>query len=391
MENNVHVSGSINLAKYRPLSINSVQYDTKGGRPINGDDSTSKVPQLAGQDAIAAHSRVILYVSTMKTIDRKSAFANFTIHAKGAHFPVAFDVNVHLPHYQRTLLETADIALYFFAYITNPETRIDTFLPDGTSQILLQGTNRVVQTLQVNVKASGIEVKGLFRGRYNLRNIRPGTAFQVLIVPEQNVDHKLDGKWEPIAQLTLNNVPSVYPVPWSLLVPQQALKANTKYVAIAYIFENGDQRQINHRPVLVINEQKLLVSTEVIFNVIPHPFVLRATVTRTMPGPFYFEPNSTIILSFHETDSETPAFTYRLPNVGKLPQEIQANITRAPQFDATKTYEIRAVINDAKNRIYMTNLERIPLMDEVSRLTIPVDDLCTYVRTSTSLACLRCF
>jgi hypothetical protein len=376
------VSGSIILTPYRPLTINTVQYDVKSARSNKNHVELFKPHLPSAQDRISSESHVMLYVSTVKTIDRKQAFANFSIELTDEHFPLIFNIDVPLPNEQLGLVETADITLYFFVYITNIESRIDTFLPDGTSQILLQGTNRVVQKLQVNVKANGIEVKGLFRGRYNQQYIRSGTAFQVLIVAEQNLVRLMGESIESVAQWTLSNVPSMYPVPFSLLVPHQQLNLKTKYYAIAYVFENGVERLIQQKPVLVINDNQLLVTSEVTFFVIPHPFILQATVTRSMPGPFYFEANSSIILSLHERDSDSSAFTFRLPVISQLPQDIQVNVSQAIQFDASKDYEILAIITDSQNRIYMTSLKKIPILDQMSRLTIPVDDFCMYTNES---------
>ena len=128
------------------------------------------------QDFLARHSRIILYVSTSKTTDPKLAFAQFPIRHQEDHFPISFKIDVDLPTQQRGLIDRADITLYFFVYIQNVDTRIDTFTPAGTSQILLQGTNRLVQKLNVYVRASGVEITGLFRSRfsqgfYSTRNI----------------------------------------------------------------------------------------------------------------------------------------------------------------------------------------------------------------------------
>jgi len=178
-ENSVHVSGNIVLVKHHASYINPVQYDLDGSRFTNGVHPLFEPQSLFAQDFIARQSRVTLYVSTTKTLDRKLAFGEFPIKYKQDHFPLTFDIDVDLPNQQRGLLERADITLYFFVYITNFETHIDTFLPAGTSQILLQGTNRLVQKLDIFVRASGIEVVGLFRGRFGERYIRPGTSFQV--------------------------------------------------------------------------------------------------------------------------------------------------------------------------------------------------------------------
>ena len=270
--------------------------------------------------------------------------------------------------------------MYFFAYITNPETRIDTFLPSGTSQILLQGTNRLVQKLDVNVRASGVEVAGLFRGRFGERFIRPGTSFQVSIVPEQSLALRNSPLLESVAQSTINNVPALFPVPFSLLVHHQMLKPNTKYYAIGYVFENGVRRPINQEPILVINEQKALVTSQIIFAVVPSPFILRGTVTRSMPGSFFLQPRSSLILRLHEIGSDARDIIFKLPEIVTLPQIFQVNVSQATRFDPSKNYDIRALITDEKNNIYMASLQPIPLLDEFSRLTIPVDDLLYYVQ-----------
>jgi hypothetical protein len=379
-ETSVHISGNIILVKYHSSVVDSVQYDVDGTRLTNGGSLTVPARLPFAQDFIARQSRVILFVSTSKTVDRKLAFAQFPIRFKEDHFPLSFDINVELPDQQRGLLERADITLYFFVYITNLETRIDTFLPAGTSQILLQGTNRLIQKLDVYVRASGIEVAGLFRGRFGYRYIRPGTSFQVFIVPEQSLLLRNTPTFDSVAQLTLTNIPAMYPVPFSLLVHHQMLKPNTKYYAIAYVFENGIRRPINQEPIWVINEQKVLVTSQVVFTVIPSPFILRGTVTRSMPSSFFLQPNSSLILRLHEIGSDSRDIIFKLPDILTLPQIFQVNVSQALRFDPSKNYDIRALITDGKNNIYMASLEPIPLLDEFSRLTVPVDDLLYYVQ-----------
>jgi hypothetical protein len=132
-EKSVHVSGNIVLIKYRSSVVDSVQYDVDGTHLSDINLQSSQVRSPYAQDFISRQSRVILYVSTSKTMDRKLAFAQFSIQYKEDHFPLTFDIDVDLPNQQRGLLERADITLYFFVYITNLETRIDTFLPAGTS------------------------------------------------------------------------------------------------------------------------------------------------------------------------------------------------------------------------------------------------------------------
>jgi uncharacterized lipoprotein YbaY len=377
----VHVSGNIVLIKYRSSVVDSVQYDLDGTHLPNFGLQSSQSRSPYVQDFISRQSRVILYVSTLKTMDRKLAFAQFPIQYKEDHFPLSFDINVDLPSQQLGLLERADITLYFFVYITNLETRIDTFLPAGTSQILLQGTNRLVQKLDVYVRASGIEVNGLFRGRFGQRYIRPGTSFQVFIVPEQSLLLRNSPSFEFVAQSILNNVPAMFPVPFSLLVHHQMLKSNMKYYAIGYVFENGIRHSINQEPILVVNEQKSLVTPQIVFTVVPTPFILRGSVTRSMPGSFFLQPHSSLILRLHEIGSDARDIIFKLPEIITLPQIFQVNISQAIRFDPSKNYDIRALITDEKNNIYMASLQPIPLLDEFSKLIIPVDDLLYYVQT----------
>jgi uncharacterized lipoprotein YbaY len=187
--------------------------------------------------------------------------------------------------------------------------------------------------------------------------------------------------FESVAQLTLTNVPAMYPVPFSLLVHNQMLKPNTKYYAIAFVFENGIRRPLNQAPIWVINEQKILVTSQVIFVVIPSPFILRGTVTRSMPGSFFLQPNSSLILRLHEIDStDSRDIIFKLPEILTLPQVFQVNISQALRFDPSKNYDMRALITDERNNIYMASLQAIPLLDEFSRLIIPVDDLLYYVQ-----------
>lgn len=382
-DNEVHIRGNIVLTGYRPSAVGAVGYEVKTGRFNNKVYSSFKPRLSAIQDILQTNSHVNLYVSTVKSVDPKLAFANFTIPFEKEHFPIPFDLNVRLLREHIGLIERADLTLYFFVYVTSgDETRLTTYLPDGISQVLLQGTNRVVQELQVNVKANGIELKGFFRARYADGYIRQGTAFQVAIVPEQSLTRLLGESFETVGQVLLNQVPAMYPLPYSLLVPYQQLKLKTKYYAIAYIFENGVERLINQKPVLVINEDLALVTPEVVFYVVPYPFILHGTVTRSMPGSFYFEQGSSIILSIHEKNSETPAFTFRLPVISQLPQDIQVNISQASKFDATKDYEILAMVMDSQNQIYMSSSKKIPILDQISRLTLPVDDLFYYVELS---------
>jgi len=378
-ENSVHISGNVVLVKYRPSVIDTVQYDLDGARLINGGRPLIQSRPFA-RDFLARRSSVTLYVSTTDTIDRKLSFANFPIKFDNNNFPLSFDVDVELPNQQRGLLERGDITLFFFVYVTNLDTRVDTYVPVGRSQILLQGTNRLVQKLDVYVKASGIEVSGLFRGRFGQHLIESGTAFQIFIVPEYSLALRYTDKFESIAQLTINNVPAMYPVPFSLMVNYQSLKPHTKYYAIAFIFENGIQRPINQEPIWVINEDNVLVTSQVIFNVIPSPFLLRGVVSRSMPGQFFLQPGSSLILRLHEIGSDSPDIIFKLPEILTFPQVFQINVSESSRFDASKGYDMRALIMDDKNEIYMASLQPMPLVDELSRLTIPVDDLLYYVQ-----------
>jgi hypothetical protein len=376
----VHVSGNIVLIKYRSSVVDSVQYDVDGTHMPYNNLQISPFRLPYAQDFISRRSYVTLYVSTSKTIDRKLAFAQFPIKYLEDHFPLTFDIDVDLPSQQRGLLERADITLYFFVYITNPETHIDTFLPAGTSQILLQGTNRLVQKLDVFVRANGIEVNGLFRGRFGQRYIQPGTSFQVYIVSEQNLMLRHAPTFDFVAQSIINNVPAMFPVPFSLLVHHQMLKPNIKYYAIGYVFENGIRRSINQEPILVINEQRALITSQVVFSVVPSPFILRGTVTRSMPSSFFLQPRSSLILRLHEIGSDTRDIIFKLPDLISLPQVFQVNISQALRFDPSKHYDMRALIMDERNNIYMASLQPIPLLDEFSKLIIPVDDLLYYVQ-----------
>jgi len=376
----VLVSGNIVLVKYRSSVVDPIQYDIDGTRPIPPSQTSVQSRTTYAQDFISRNSRVILYVSTTKTTDPKLSFAQFPIKYREDHFPLSFDINVELPNQQRGLLQRADITLYFFVYVTNLDTRIDTFIPAGTSQILLQGTNRLVQKLDIYVRASGIEIDGLFRGRFGHRYIRPGTSFQVYIVPEQSLILLNSQTFDFVAQLTITNVPAMFPVPFSLLVQNQMLKPDIKYYAIAFVYENGYRRAIHQEPIWVINEQKVLVTSQVVFTVVPSPFILRGTVTRAMPGSFFLQPHSSLILRLHEIGSDSRDVIFKLPEIVTLPQIFQVNISQSLRFDPSKNYDIRALITDERNNIYMASLQPIPLLDEFSKLIVPVDDLLYYVQ-----------
>jgi uncharacterized lipoprotein YbaY len=379
--NRVHVSGNIFLLKYDSSAISGVQYDINGARLVNNVapsvvDSRSQF----SQEFVARGSRVILYVSTTKTTDRKSAFAQFPIEYVEDHFPLAFSVDIDLPSQQRGLLDRADITLYFFAYISNPESRIDTFLPYGHSQILLQGTNRLVQKLAVNVRANGVEISGLFRGHYNSQYIQSGTSFQVYIVSEQNLSLIRTGKFESVAQLTITNVPAMFPVAWSLLVQQQLIQSNTKYYAAAFVNRLDSRYLLTQEPVWVINEQKNLVISQVIFAVVPSPFILKGLVTRLMPESFVLQPESSLIIRLHEIGADTPDIIFKLPKLLALPQYFQINVSESTQFNPIKNYDIRAMITDRKNNVYMASLQPIPIPDELTRINLAVGDLVYYTR-----------
>jgi uncharacterized lipoprotein YbaY len=381
-EDSVHVLGNIVLVKYQPSSVRTVQYDIDGGRLINGAVPSKVVSSLDAQDVLASKSQLTLYVSTSKTVDTKLAFAKFPIVFDDSHFPIPFEIDVELPNQQRGLLQRADIVLYFFAYVSNEESRITTFIPAGTSQILLQGTNRLVQKLDVYVKMSGIEIAGLFKSRYGQRYIHAGTTFQIRIVSEQSLSVKGDQLPEAVAELTLNNVPAMYPVPFSIKVDYQSLLPNTKYYALGYINENGIQRSVTYEPIWVINEQQVLVTPQVIFTVVPSPFILRGSVTRSMPGSFFIQPHSSLVLRLHQIGSDKEDIIFKLPEITSLPQAFQVNISQSSEFDPTKNYDMRALIMDKDNNIYMASLQPILLVEEITRLFVPVDDLLYYVQCS---------
>jgi uncharacterized lipoprotein YbaY len=132
---------------------------------------------------------------------------------------------------------------------------------------------------------------------------------------------------------------------------------------------------IKQEPIYVINEQRLLVTPQVIFTIIPSPFILRGVVTRSMPGSFFLQPRSSLILRLHEIGSDSQDIIYKLPEILTFPQVFQINISQSSRFDSSKKYDIRALITDEKNNIYMASLQPIPLLDELSRLIVPVDDL----------------
>lgn len=169
------------------------------------------------------------------------------------------------------------------------------------------------------------------------------------------------------------------PVPFSILVRNQMLKPNTRYFAIAYSFENGVRHLFNQEPIWVINEQKVLVTPQVIFNVIPSPFMLIGSVTRSMPGLYNLQPRSALILRIQEVGSSSPDIIFKLSDIVALPQLFQVNVTSVSRFDSSKNYVVSAIILDEKNNIYMATSLPIPLLDDLSKLILPVDDLLYYV------------
>lgn len=376
----VHIHGSITLVKYRPSVVETVQYDLDGSL-ANTDNQRSTRPFLPfARDFLARGSHVTLYVSTSKTNDPKLAFAKFPVLYKQHNFPLTFELDIDLPDKQRGLLERADITLYFFAYITDSGRVIDTFLPAGISQILLKGTDRNVQPLEVFVRANGLEVNGLFRSRYGQRFIEPGTVFQVIVVDQATLIQKKISTTNAVAQLTISNVPSMFPVPFSLLVHYQMLKPNTKYYALAYVIVKGVRRLVNREPVWLISEQRLLITPQLVFNVVPAPLILKGLVTRSMPGSFVVQPGSSLGINLRVIGSREPDIVYRIPEVTILPQYFQINISESTRFDPTQNYEITAQLTDKNNDIYMISSQAIPILDDMGKITIPVDDYLYYVQ-----------
>ncbi|UJR10283.1 hypothetical protein I4U23_014490 [Adineta vaga] len=376
----VHAYGNIVLTKFRPSLVDPVQYDLDGSFAINNANQQETRPVSPyARDFLARGSRVTLYVSTSKTTNPKMAFAKFPITYKKDNFPLTFDVEIELPDKQRGLLERADITLYFFVYITDSERLIETFLPAGTSQLLLQGTDRNVRPLDVFIRANGVEINGLFRGKFSQRFIQPGTVFQILVVDGKTLRQESISTTDAVAQLTISNVPAMFPVPFSFLVHYQTLKPNTKYYAVAYIFENGVRRLINQGPIWIINEQKLAVTTQLIFTVIPSPFILRGTITRSMPGTFVVQPDSSIVLTLHAINTNEPDIVFRVPKINSFPQLFSINVSQSSRFDPSKNYELSAQITDKNNDIYMISLQSIQLTDDIDKIILPVDDYLHYV------------
>ncbi|CAF2541107.1 unnamed protein product [Rotaria sp. Silwood2] len=373
--NSAHVSGKIVLVKHHASVLDTVQYYFDSVNLTNGNYSLLKSRVPFTENFIANQSRVTLYVSTSKTIDRKLAFSKFQVKVKRNQFPLTFHIHVKLLN-----LTQDDITLYFFVYITNGEKDTNTFIPAGTSQIHLQGTNQLLQKLDIYVKANGTEITGRFHGRYGQRYIRPGTYFQVFIIPEQSLAFRYNQTFDSIAQLKIKNVPSMYPVRFSLLLLNHLLKSDINYYAIAYIIENGIQRSINQKPVLVINEKKTLITSQVVFNVIPSSFILRGTVIRSMPGSFILQPRSSLILRLHEIDSDSHDIIFKLSETLTLPQIFQVNVGQSIRFDSSKNYDISALIIDEKNTTYMTSSQPVALHDDFSGIILPVDDLFYYVQ-----------
>ncbi|CAF3745141.1 unnamed protein product [Rotaria sordida] len=374
-KNRVHVSGNIVLVKHHSSNNDSVEYYLDNGNLTNSNYSLlqSRIPFT--ENFIANQSRVTLYVSTSKKINRKLAFSKFHIKIKQNYFPLKFHIHVKL-----TNLTHNNITLYFFVYITNGEKRSKTFIPAGSSQIHLQGTNRLSQQLDIHIKANGTEITGLFRGRYSQRYIRSGTYFQVFIIPEQSLPLRYNQTFDSIAQLKIKNVPSMYPVKFSLLVLNHLLKSNINYYAIAYIVENNIRRLINQEPILIINEKQILITSQVTFNVIPSSFILHGTVIRSMSGSFILQPRSSLILRLHEIDSDSRDIIFKLSDILTLPRTFHINISQSIRFDSSKNYDISALIIDEKNTTYMASPQPITLVDDFSGLILPVDDLLYYVQ-----------
>jgi uncharacterized lipoprotein YbaY len=375
-ENSVHITGNIAMVKDRSPVIEAAQYDLKDGLFLNGNRPIIQSSQTFAQEHIVKESSIMLYVATSKTLDRKLAFASFPVKFNDGYFPISFDIYVELPNQQRGLLDRADITLYLFAYIYNDVSRTYTFIPAGHSQIFLQGTHQVVQKLDVFVKPSGIEINGLFRGRFGEKYIRSGTAFQVFIISEESLTiYRTSSSFESVAQITINNVPAMYPLPFSLLVQNQSLKPNMKYYAVAFIFENGVRRLLDQAPIWVINQQQALVASQFIFNVAPAPFILRGSVTRSMPGLYFVQSHSTLIVRLREIGTESGDILFKLQGINTLPQVFRINVSKSPRFDPSKNYDVSAFLTDENQKVYMGSLQSIPLLDEVSNLIIPLDDL----------------
>ncbi|CAF4628429.1 unnamed protein product [Rotaria sp. Silwood1] len=373
--NSVHVSGNIIFVKHQSSVLGTVQYYLDRANLTNGNQSLiqSRVPFT--ENFIVNQSRITLYVSTSKTIDRKLAFSKFQIKVKRHQFPLTFHIHVKLPN-----LTHDDITLYFFVYITNGEKHIYTFIPAGNSQIHLQGTNILSQKLDIYVKANGTEITGSFHGRYGQRYIRSGTYFQVFIIPEQSITVRHNQTFDSIAQLKIQNVPSMYPVQFSFLVLNHLLKSDINYYAIAYIIENGIRRSINQEPILIINKNKTLITSQLVFNVIPSSLILRGTVIRSMPGLFILQPRSSLILRLNDIDSDSHNIIFKLSDILALPQIFQVNVGQSMRFDPSKNYDISALIIDEKNTTYMASSESIVLHDDFSGIILPVDDLLYYVQ-----------
>ncbi|CAF0987224.1 unnamed protein product [Didymodactylos carnosus] len=389
--NFVHISGNILLKKLQQSSIASVQYEQYGWNSQSGSLLHPSLIQSTQnfditREIIARGSQITLYVSTTKTLEPKQAFDKFEIEWSNKYFPVPFDIDVRLPYDHRVSEQKSDIVLYFFVYIVN-ENNAETFIPAGSSQILLQNTNLLSQRLDIFVQMSGIRINGLIKVRFSPSDITPGTTFHIKVVPENS--------WLPsfrqsqdvsVAELTITNPTTKYPVAFLMTVSYQSLKLGVKYYAIGYINENGQQRLIQQEPIWIINEQQILVTPQLVFTVIPNPFILSGVVQRSMPRPsnYRLQPHSSLIIRVHEIGSKTPDIIYKLPDINILPQNFQINISEAYRFDQTRNYDIRALILSERNDLYMASLEPVSLLVDVPmyspRIYVPVDDLLYFVK-----------
>ncbi|CAF2047692.1 unnamed protein product [Rotaria magnacalcarata] len=371
----VHVSGHIMLVKHHSSISDSVVYKIDSTFSKNNSTLTSIRTEIPfTESSIARDSHITLYVSTSKVIDRKLAFSKFLIKVKRDHFPLSFHIHVKLPNQTHD-----DITLYFFVYVKNGNQQFFTFIPAGTSQIHLQGTNRLSQKLDVHVKANGTEITGVFHGRFGQKFIGSETKLQVFIIPEKSLALRRNQTFESVAQLTIKKTPSTYPVSFSLLVLNHVLNPDKNYYAIAFITENGTRRLINQEPILVFNETKL-VTSKVTFYVIPASLIVHGSISRSTAGSPILQPHSSLHIRLHEVDSNSHNIIFKLYEISKLPFNFQMNISQATRFDPTKNYDISAMIIDEKNVTYMSSSKPIRLLDDYSNVNIPVDDLLYYVQ-----------
>ncbi|CAF3129432.1 unnamed protein product [Rotaria socialis] len=370
----VHVSGHIILVKHHSPISDSVVYKIDSTFSKNNSNLKSIRTEMPfTESSIERDSHITLYVSTSKVIDRKLAFSKFLINVKRDHFPLPFHIHVKLPN------QTHDnITLFFFVYVKNGNKQFFTFIPAGTSQIHLQGTNRLLQKLDIHVKANGTEITGVFHGRFGQKFIGSETNLQVFIIPEKSLALRRNQTFESVAQLTIRKAPSIYLVSFSLLVLNHVLNPHKNYYAIAFITENGTRRLINQEPILVFNETKL-VTSKVAFYVIPASLILRGSISRSMAGSSILQPHSSLHIHLHEVGSNSHNIIFKLYKISKLPFNFQMNISQATRFDPTKNYDISAMIIDEKNVTYMSSSKPI-LLDDYLNVNIPVDDLFYYVQ-----------